>query len=365
LLQECALLEGVRRMATQFEDFSKPEASPDGVARQLVAPGKGILAADESAGTIEKRFRSVGVESTEARRRAYRSLLFTTPGIEAHISGVILFDETIRQAADDGTPFVELLARRGIIAGIKVDRGAKLLAGAPEAKVTEGLDDLRERLAEYRGLGARFTKWRAVLSVGPGRPSAYAIAVNAHALARFAALSQEVQLVPIVEPEVLMDGDHTIERSFDATGRVLHAVFAELDAQGVRPEGMLLKPNMVLSGYECGEQATHEEVADATLRCLRRHVPAAVPGIVFLSGGQSDEDATANLNALNRVGGQPWQLAFSFGRALQAAALRAWSGDPGRIGAAQQPFAHRAAMNGAARLGSWKHADEAVAVAER
>jgi fructose-bisphosphate aldolase class I len=352
-------------MATRFGQMSELDPSLEEIARQLVTPGKGILAADESSGTIEKRFRSVGIESTEANRRAYRNLLFTTPGIEAQISGVILFDETIRQAADDGTPFAELLARRGIMPGIKVDRGTQPLAGAAEEKVSEGLDGLRERLAEYRSLGARFTKWRAVLSIGPELPTDYAIAVNAHALARFAALSQEAQLVPIVEPEVLMDGGNTIERSFEATARALHAVFAELDRQGVRPEAMLLKPNMVLSGYGCAEQATHEAVAETTLRCLRRHVPAAVPGIVFLSGGQSDEDATANLDALNRAGAQPWQLSFSYGRALQAAALSAWSGDPARIGAAQQAFAHRAAMNGAARLGSWTHADEALAIAER
>jgi fructose-bisphosphate aldolase, class I len=323
----------------------------DSTSRLLVAPGKGILAADESTGTIEKRFAAVGVESTAESRRAYRNLLFTTPGIEAHVSGVILFDETIRQAADDGTTFAELLSSRGIIPGIKVDRGAKALAGAPGEKVTEGLDGLRERLAEYRELGARFTKWRAVIGIGPGIPTDYAIGANAHALGRFAALSQEAGLVPIVEPEVLMDGEHTIERSFEATSRTLQAVFGELVAQGVRLEGMLLKPNMVLSGYECREQATHEAVAGWTIRALRRHVPAAVPGIVFLSGGQSDEDATANLDALNRVGAQPWQLSFSYGRALQAAPLRAWAGDPANARAAQDAFAERVAAVGAARRG--------------
>jgi len=328
-------------------------ADAESTARLLVAPGKGILAADESQGTIEKRFRSVRVESTAENRRAYRSLLFTTPGVEAFISGVILFDETIRQAADDGTPLAELLAGRGMIPGIKVDRGAKELAGAPGEKITEGLDGLRERLDEYRALGARFTKWRAVIAIGAGLPTEYAIHTNAQALARFAALSQEAGLVPIVEPEVLMDGGHTIERSFEATARTLQAVFAELHMLRVRLEALLLKPNMVLSGYGCAEQATHDEVAEWTLRCMRRHVPAAVPGIVFLSGGQTDEDATANLNALNRAAVQPWPLSFSYGRALQAATLKAWAGDPANVPAAQRAFAHRAALNGAARTGSY------------
>jgi fructose-bisphosphate aldolase class I len=324
----------------------------ESTARLLVAPGKGILAADESTGTIEKRFAAVGVEATPDSRRAWRNLLFTTPGIEAPLAGVILFDETIRQAADDGTPFPTLLAERGVIPGIKVDRGAKALAGAPGEKVTEGLDGLRERLAEYRELGARFSKWRAVIGIGPDLPSEYAIRVNAQALARFAALSQEAGLVPIVEPEVLMDGDHTVERSFRATSRMLDAVFGELVAQRVRLEAMLLKPNMVLSGYGCREQATHEEVAAGTVLALRRHVPAAVPGIVFLSGGQSDEDATANLDALNRTGSQPWQLSFSYGRALQGSALRAWAGEPANVPVAQAIFADRAAATGAARRGA-------------
>ena len=325
----------------------------EATARGLVAPGKGILAADESSPTIEKRFRSIGLESTETSRRAYRNLLFTTPGIEAHISGVILFDETIRQSADDGTTFPALLASRGIIPGIKVDGGAKPLAGAPGEKVTEGLDGLRERLTEYRALGARFTKWRAVIGVGPGLPTGYGIRVNAQALARFAALSEEAGLVPIVEPEVLMDGEHTIERSFEVTSQVLHAVFDELYEQRVVLERALLKPNMVVSGYACREQATHDEVAEWTLRCLRRHVPAALPGITFLSGGQTDEDATANLDALNRRAPQPWELSFSFGRALQAAALTAWAGSASNVAAAQGALGHRAAMNGAARTGSY------------
>lgn len=324
----------------------------ESTAAELVAPGRGILAADESTGTIEKRFAAVGVESSAESRRAWRNLLFTTPGVEAHLAGVILYDETIRQAADDGTPFAELLSSRGIVPGIKVDRGAKALAGAPGEKVTEGLDGLRERLAEYRELGARFSKWRAVIAIGRDLPSDYAIRVNAQALARFAALSQEAGLVPIVEPEVLMDGDHRIERSLAATSRTLRVVFEELIAQRGRLEGMLLKPNMVLAGYTCLDQATHDEVAANTLRALRRHVPAAVPGIVFLSGGQSDEDATANLDALNRAGPQPWQLSFSYGRALQGAALRVWLGDTANVRAAQAVFADRVAATGAARRGA-------------
>ncbi|HZR92078.1 MAG TPA: class I fructose-bisphosphate aldolase [Gaiellaceae bacterium] len=322
-------------------------------ARALVAPGKGILAADESSGTIKKRFDSIGVESTEESRRAYRDLLFTTPGVEEFISGVILFDETIRQSSADGTPFPKLLEGKGIIPGIKVDKGAKDLANAPGEKITEGLDGLRERLEEYRSLGARFTKWRAVITIGAGIPSEYCIWANAHALARFAALSQEAGLVPIVEPEVLMDGDHTIDRSFDVTSRTLHAVFTELRDQRVHFDQMLLKPNMVLSGYDCPEQAGPEEVAERTLECFRRHVPAAVPGIVFLSGGQSDEDATVHLNAMNAIGPHPWQLSFSYGRALQAPALKAWGGRPENVQAAQRAFYHRAKLNSAARSGSY------------
>src|SRR5947209_10376979 len=280
-------------------------------ARAIVAEGKGILAADESDSTIKKRFDSIGVESTEANRRAYRDLLFTTDGVEDYISGVILFDETLRQSSTDGTPFPKLLESRGIIPGIKVDTGAKPLALAEGETVTEGLDGLRGRLEEYAGLGARFAKWRAVISIGKNIPSEYCIWTNAHALARYAALSQEAGLVPIVEPEVLMDGDHTIERSFEATSRTLHAVFTELRDQRVDPEGILLKPNMVLPGYESSSQVPDDEIANEKVRCFLRHVPAAVPGIVFLSGGQSDEDATANLNAMNALGGNPWQLSFS------------------------------------------------------
>jgi fructose-bisphosphate aldolase class I len=338
------------------------------IARALVAPGKGILAADESDGTIKKRFDSIGIESTEDNRRAYRDLLFTTERAEEFISGVILFDETIRQPALDGTPFPKLLDRKGIIPGIKVDKGAKPLAKAPGESVTEGLDGLRERLDEYRELGARFAKWRAVIAIGTDPmahtiPSEYCIWVNAHALARYAALSQEAGLVPIVEPEVLMDGDHTIERSFEVTSRTLHAVFTELRDQRVEPEDMLLKPNMVLSGYDCPEQASHDEVAELTLTCFRRHVPAAVPGIVFLSGGQTDEDATANLNAMNARGSYPWQLSFSYGRALQAPALKAWGGEPANVIAGQQAYYRRAKLNSAARFGQYTEEMEREAVA--
>jgi fructose-bisphosphate aldolase class I len=331
-------------------------------AKALVAEGKGILAADESDSTIKKRFDSINVESTEDNRRAYRQLLFTTDGVEEYVSGVILFDETIRQATDDRTPFPELLAAKGIIPGIKVDKGAKELANAPGEKVTEGLDGLRGRLEEYRELGARFTKWRAVITISENIPSEYCMWTNAHALARFAALSQEAGLVPIVEPEVLMDGDHSIERSFEVTSRTLHAVFTELRDQRVQYEGMLLKPNMVLSGYENPNQASHEQVAAETMRCFYRHVPAALPGIVFLSGGQSDEDATANLNAMNAIGPHPWQLSFSYGRALQAPALKAWLGKPENVEAAQRAYYHRAKMNGAARTGMYAPEMEREAV---
>jgi len=322
-------------------------------ARALVAAGKGILAADESSGTIKKRFDSIAVTSTEESRRAYRQLLFTAPGAEEFISGVILFDETIRQSAGDGTSFPHLLAAKGIIPGIKVDRGAKPLALSAGETVTEGLDDLRGRFEEYRHLGARFAKWRATYSIGGGRPSDDCVRVNAHALARYAALAQEAGLVPIVEPEVLMDGTHTIGESAQATARVLQAVYAELDAQRVDPAGTLLKPNMVLAGYESAQPSHPKEVAARTLECLYRHVPAAVPGIVFLSGGQSDEDATVHLNAMNASGAHPWQLSFSFGRALQSPALKAWRGAAENAGAAQMALLHRARMNSAARNGRY------------
>jgi fructose-bisphosphate aldolase class I len=322
-------------------------------ARALVAPGKGILAADESDGTIKKRFDTIGVESTEETRRAYRDLLFTTPGMEEQISGVILFDETIRQSSADGTPFPKLLDDKGVIPGIKVDKGAKPLALAEGETVTEGLDGLRDRLAEYRDLGARFAKWRATYSIGEGLPSEYCVWVNAHALARYAALSQEAGLVPIVEPEVLQDGTHTIEESAKATGRALLGVYQELHDQRVDFSGTLLKPNMVLSGYSAESRAGVDEVADATLEVLYKHVPPAVPGIVFLSGGQTDEDATEHLNAMNARGPHPWELSFSYGRALQAPTLKAWRGDEANAQAGQEAFAHRAKMNGLARSGDY------------
>jgi fructose-bisphosphate aldolase class I len=332
-------------------------------AQALVAEGKGILAADESDGTIKKRFDTIKLESTEDRRRAYRELLFTTPGAEEYISGVILFDETIRQNASDGTPFPKLLADRHVIPGIKADIGAKPLAMAEGETVTEGLDGLRDRLREYHGLGARFAKWRATYSITDELPSDYCIWANAHALARYAALCQEAGLVPIVEPEVLQDGTHTIERSFHVTSRVLDAVYTELFDQRVDVFGTLLKPNMVLSGYDASNRAGHDEIADWTLKCLYKHVPAAVPGIVFLSGGQSDEDATANLNAMNAKGPHPWQLSFSYGRALQAPALKAWGGNDENAEAAQRAYYHRAKMNAAARTGTYAPEMEREAVA--
>ena len=332
-------------------------------ALQMMSEGRGILAADESSGTMKKRLDAVGVESTEATRLEIRELIFTTPGAADQISGVILFDETLRQQSSDGTPIPKLLTDLGMIPGIKVDTGAKPLAGSPEETVTEGLDGLRDRFDEYRELGARFAKWRAVISIGEGRPSQYAISVNAHALARYAALCQEAGLVPIVEPEVLMDGDHTIDRSAEVTEATLRVVFAELAAQRILLEGMVLKPNMVLSGYDCPQQAGTEEAAERTLATLRRVVPAAVPGIAFLSGGQSDEAASAHLSAMNAIGGVPWELSFSYGRALQAAPLKAWSGDPANADAAQEAFAHRARCNGAARRGEYTAEMEAEAVA--
>ena len=322
-------------------------------AAALVAEGKGILAADESNGTMDKRLTAAGVEPSEEMRRALRELLFTTEGAAEHISGVILYDETFRQSTGDGMPFPELLEQQGVIPGIKVDTGAKPLAGADGETITEGLDGLRDRLTEYYDGGARFAKWRAVISLDDERPTPYAIHVNAHALARYAALCQEAGIVPIVEPEVLMDGDHTIDRAEEVSGAVLAAVFGELRQQRVLLEGMLLKPNMVLAGYESSEQPSHEEVAERTLRCLRRHVPAAVPGIAFLSGGQSDEDATIRLNLMNQMGPQPWEVSFSYGRGLQAAALTTWAGDNAKLEEAQAQYRHRARCTGAARQGEY------------
>jgi fructose-bisphosphate aldolase class I len=327
-------------------------------AAALVAPGKGILAADESSGTIKKRFDSIDVPSTADNRRAYRELLFTTQGAAEHISGVILYDETLRQRAADGTPLPEVLSRQGIICGIKVDTGTTGLAGFPGEKITEGLDGLFDRLVEYRELGARFTKWRAVITIGQHIPSVGCIAANAEALGRFAASSQEAGLVPIVEPEVLMDGDHPIERCDVATRDTLAEVFAALRRHRVQLDGILLKPNMVLSGSDCPTQATVTQVAQATVAALLDCVPASVPGIVFLSGGQSDEVATAHLNAMNRLGGVPWELSFSYGRALQAPALKAWKGEAANGPAAQRAFRHRARLNGAARSGSYTEAME-------
>jgi fructose-bisphosphate aldolase class I len=333
----------------------------EATAQALVAPGKGILAADESSGTIKKRFDSIKVESTEEARRDYREMLFTTAGCEEFISGVILFDETLRQKGSDGTPLAKVLEKKGIVPGIKVDKGTKKLPFSDDEKITEGLDGLRERLVEYRGLGARFAKWRAVIEIADARPSDACLRTNADALARYAALCVEEGLVPIVEPEILMDGTHTIDRSYAVTERTLHFVFDALFDQRVPLEQILLKPNMVLSGYSCPQQASVREVAERTIQCFRRVVPAAVPGIVFLSGGQSDEAATAHLNEMNRIGGFPWQMSFSYGRALQAPALKAWGGKKENFAAGQRAFLHRAKLNGAARYGRYTEAMEKAA----
>jgi fructose-bisphosphate aldolase class I len=323
-----------------------------GTARAIVAEHKGILAADESTGTIKKRFDSIGVESTEENRRFYRQLLFTAHGMEEFIGGVILYDETIRQSADDGTPFAELLAAKGVIPGIKVDTGAHDLAGFPGEKVTEGLDGLCGRLEEYRSLGARFAKWRAVITIGDGIPTDACIAANAHALARYAALCQEAGIVPIVEPEVLMDADNSLETCWEVTTRTLHETFDALYDFGLDLQGTLLKPNMVVPGKGSPDQASSERIAEATVNTFLGVVPAAIPGIVFLSGGQSEVQATENLNAINQLGG-PWPLSFSYGRALQASALQAWGGDPANTEAAQVVFVHRARMNALAVAGEW------------
>jgi len=327
-------------------------------AAAMVAKGRGLLAADESSGTAEKRFKSVGVECTEPNRRAYRGLLFATPGVEQFISGVILFDETIRQKTDAGVPFPEYLAKKGIVPGIKVDKGAKDLALCPGEKVTEGLDGLRERLAEYFRLGARFAKWRAVITIGEAIPTHACLYANAHALARYAALCQEASIVPIIEPEVLLDGDHTIERCEAVTEATLRATYAALAAHNVSFEHTILKASMVLSGKDCARQAGVDEVAERTLRVLKRTVPAAQPGIVFLSGGQSDVDATAHLNAMAAMPDLPWPLTFSYSRALQNPALKAWRGQAGNVAAAQKAFYHRAHMNGLACQGKWTQAIE-------
>jgi fructose-bisphosphate aldolase, class I len=335
----------------------------ENIAATLVADGKGILAADESVATLTRRFDPLGIQSTEQSRRAYREMLFTTSGAAEFISGAILYDETIRQKSSGGTPLALVLSSQGIVPGIKVDTGAEPLAGSPEETVTEGLDGLRDRLAEYHGMGARFAKWRAVIRITENLPSEACVSANAHALARYAALCQEQRLVPIVEPEVLMNGAHTIERCEEVTGAVLHAVFDELFEQGVSLESMLLKPSMVIAGKDCSGQASVQEVATATLRCLRRHVPAAVPGIVFLSGGQKDRLATAHLDAINNLPGpKPWKLSFSYGRALQDAALEAWHGRDENLKAGQQAFYHRARCNGAATRGEYTDQMEAEPV---
>jgi fructose-bisphosphate aldolase, class I len=323
-------------------------------AGALVGAGKGILAADESVATITKRFTAAGIASTSETRRDYRELLVATPGLAEHISGVILHDETIRQVAADGTAFPALLAALGILTGVKVDTGAKRLAGAPGEQVTEGLDGLQERLAAYRGLGASFAKWRAVITIGDGTPTACCLGANAHALARYAGLCQEGGMVPIVEPEVIMDGDHSIERCQEVTEATLRAVFAALADQRVELEAMVLKASMVISGKSCPFQAGVAEVAQATLACLRRTVPPAVPGVAFLSGGQGPEQATVHLNAMNRIRPHPWQLSFSYGRALQDPALAAWHGEPANVAAAQQALARLAEANGAATSGAYR-----------
>jgi fructose-bisphosphate aldolase class I len=326
----------------------------ESIATAMVAKDKGLLAADESTSTIGKRFAKIGLESTAEHRRNYRQMLFATPGVAQWISGVILYDETIRQQTQAGVPFPAYLAGLGIIPGIKVDTGAKPLAGFPGETITEGLDGLRERLAEYYGLGARFAKWRAVIDVGAGIPTRSAIEANAHALARYAALCQEQNIVPIVEPEVLMDGAHTLERCEEVTSHVLGEVFSQLAAHRVHLEGIILKPNMIIAGKKSPAQSRPEQVAAATLRVLRRCVPAAVPGIMFLSGGQSAADATLHLSLMNAAGPSPWQLSFSYGRALQDEALTAWGGKPGNLAAGEQAFHKWARLNGLARAGAYR-----------
>jgi fructose-bisphosphate aldolase class I len=336
-----------------MEEIMDPDAL-NKVAQAMVAPGRGILAADESTGTIKKRFDAIGVESTEDNRRDYRELLFRSADGMKHISGVILFDETIRQKAKNGTPLVKIIEQSGALPGIKVDKGTKPLALAANELVTEGLDGLRERLIEYRGLGAKFAKWRAVIDIGNGIPTRNCISANAHALARYAALCQDEGVVPIVEPEVLMDGDHDADRCFTVTERVLKMVFNELFEARVMLEGMVLKPNMVVPGKKSAKRTSVEEVAEKTVTVLKICVPAAVPGIAFLSGGQSDEEATAHLDAMNKIGNLPWKLTFSYGRALQHAPQTTWKGKSENVAAAQRAFSHRARMNGFATLGQWK-----------
>ena len=331
------------------------------VAEKMVAPGRGILAADESTGTIKKRFDAIGVDNTEDNRRDYRELMFRAKDAMSYVSGVILYDETLWQNAADGTPLVDLITAAGSIPGIKVDEGVQPLPGFPGETVTVGLDRLAERLTKYYARGARFAKWRAVIDIADGIPTAGAVKANAHALARYAALCQAHQIVPIVEPEILMDGGHTIERCDEVTCFVLQTVFEELFLARVPLEGIVLKPNMVISGKACPTQASVAQVAERTIACLKATVPSAVPGIAYLSGGQSDEQATAHLDAMNRIGGFPWKMTFSYGRALQAAPQKAWSGKLANVAAAQAAFAHRARMNGLASLGQWDGALEKAA----
>lgn len=323
------------------------------IACAMVVKDKGILAADESSGTIKKRFDGIKLESTEEHRRTYREMLFTAPGVAETISGVILYDETLRQKTKDGVPFADHLTKLGVIPGIKVDLGAKPLAGFPGETITEGLDGLRERLVEYHKLGARFAKWRAVIDIAEGIPTQFAIDANAHALARYAALCQENGIVPIVEPEVLMDGSHSLERCEEVTDAVLESVFDQLYAHRIFLEGMVLKPNMVISGKKASNRASPELVAEATVRCLKRHVPSAVPGIAFLSGGQSSPEATLHLSLMNKMGPLPWNLTFSYGRALQDSALKAWGGQASSFVAGQKEFAKRAKLNGLATTGKY------------
>jgi fructose-bisphosphate aldolase class I len=337
-------------------------AELNGIAKKMVENGKGLLAADESTTTIGKRFDAIGTQNTEENRRDYREFLFrSTAAMKDHISGVILYDETLRQKAKDGTPFVKIIEAAGAIPGIKVDAGAKPLAGAPGETITEGLDGLRERFVEYHKLGARFSKWRAVIDIGAGMPSYNCINANAQAMARYAALAQENGIVPIVEPEVLMDGDHDIHRCEKITSWVLQEFFNQLYYAGVALEGIILKPNMIVPGKKCAKQASVQEVAEATVRVLKQHVSSAVPGIAFLSGGQSDEDATAHLSAINAIGGLPWPVTFSYGRALQHAPQMAWRGKAENVAKAQAAFSHRALMNWLAAHGKWTKADESKA----
>ena len=331
------------------------------IAEAMVAEGKGILAIDESSGTIAKRFKSIGLDCTEENRRAYRDMLLTTPGLGKHISGAILYDETIRQSTREGLSFVKVMEKAGVLPGIKVDTGAHPLAGHPGEKITEGLDGLRARLEEYRSLGARFAKWRAVITIGENIPTSSCVDANAHALARYAALCQEAGIVPMVEPEVLMDGAHSLDESFEVTEAVLRALFSQLYDQNVLLEGTILKASMVISGSEASNRASVEEVAEATVQCLLNAVPAALGGVVFLSGGQSDEEATAHLDAMNRLGDFPWPLTFSYGRALQAPALKVWGENPAaNVAAAQKRLAHRARMNGLAAMGQYEASLEAA-----